>query len=165
MNAKTKSKADSKADAPAVAPKKNMLIIALAGAILAGGGGAAAWYFSQSADGKPAKEEVSNEPAVFVPLEQFVVNLQPEDGDAYLQIALTLQVPNLEQEELLKQNMPKVRSRVLMLLSGKRKSEISTVEGKQQLGREIVAAVKEPFVAKGASPVVSEVLFTSFVIQ
>ena len=62
-------------------------------------------------------------------------------------------------------NMPKVRSRVLMLLSGKRKSEISTVEGKKQLGAEIIAAVKEPFVAKGIAPVVNEVLFTSFVIQ
>lgn len=165
MNAKTKTKADSKGDAPAAAPKKNMLIIALAGVLIAAGGGRAAWYFSQSGDPKDVKEAVSNEPAVFVPLEQFVVNLQPEDGDAYLQIALTLQVPNLEQEELLKQNMPKVRSRVLMLLSGKRKSEISTVEGKKQLGAEIVAAVKEPFVAKGTAPVVSEVLFTSFVIQ
>ena len=164
MNAKTKSKADSKSDAP-VAPKKNMLIMILAGALIAGGGGAAAWYFAQSGDGKSAKEQVSLEPAVFVPLEQFVVNLQPEDGDAYLQIALTLQVPNLEQEELLKQNMPKVRSRVLMLLSGKRKSEISTVEGKKQLGAEIIAAVKEPFAAKGVPPVVNEVLFTSFVIQ
>ena len=160
MNAKTKSKAD----AP-VAPKKSMLIIALAAALTVAGGGAAAWYFMQPGDGKAAKEEVSGEPAVFVPLEQFVVNLQPEDGDAYLQIALTLQVADIKQEELLKQNMPKVRSRVLMLLSGKRKSEISTVEGKKQLGAEIVAAVKEPFVAKGASPLVSEVLFTSFVIQ
>lgn len=166
MNAKTKSKADSKGDAPA-APKKNMLIIAIAGAVIAAAGGGAAWFFTQSKAEAPAAQEVASaEPAVFVPLEAFVVNLQPEEGaDAYLQIGVTLQVPNLEAEEALKQNMPKVRSRVLMLLSGKHKSEITTVEGKRQLANDIIAAIKEPFVPKGKPQEVSEVLFTTFIVQ
>lgn len=164
MNAKTKSKADSKGDAPA-APKKNMLVIALAGAVIAAAGGGAAWFFTQSKADAPAAQ-ASAEPAMFVPLDAFVVNLQPEEGnDAYLQIGVTLQVPNLEAEELLKQNMPKVRSRVLMLLSGKHKSEITTVEGKRQLANEIIAALKEPFVPKGKPQDVSEVLFTTFIVQ
>lgn len=164
MNAKTKSKADSKGDAPA-APKKNMLVIAIAGAVIAAAGGGAAWFFTQSKADAPAAQ-ASAEPAMFVPLDAFVVNLQPEEGnDAYLQIGVTLQVPNLEAEELLKQNMPKVRSRVLMLLSGKHKSEITTVEGKRQLANEIITAIKEPFVPKGKPQEVSEVLFTTFIVQ
>lgn len=164
MNAKTKSKADSKGDAPA-APKKNMLVIAIAGAVIAAAGGGAAWFFTQSKADAPAAQ-ASAEPAMFVPLDAFVVNLQPEEGnDAYLQIGVTLQVPSLEAEELLKQNMPKVRSRVLMLLSGKHKSEITTVEGKRQLANDIIAALKEPFVPKGKPQEVSEVLFTTFIVQ
>ena len=45
--------------------------------------------------------------------------------------------------------MAKVRSRVLLLLSGKKASEINTVEGKQQLAGEILAVVKKPFAEHG----------------
>jgi flagellar FliL protein len=61
--------------------------------------------------------------------------------------------------------MAKVRSRVLLLLSGKKSSEISTVEGKQQLAGEILAVVKTPFSEHGEEQDVSDVLFTSFIIQ
>jgi flagellar FliL protein len=50
-------------------------------------------------------------------------------------------------------------------LSGKKASEISTVAGKTQLAKEIVAAVREPFVAKGEPQKVDDVLFTAFIIQ
>jgi flagellar FliL protein len=93
------------------------------------------------------------------------VNLQPENGDQYLRVAFTLQVDGAEQAELFKTNMAKVRSRVLLLLSGKKASEINTVEGKQQLAGEILAAVKTPFDQHGDEQEVSDVLFTEFIIQ
>jgi flagellar FliL protein len=93
------------------------------------------------------------------------VNLQPETGDQYLQVQFTLQVEGPEQVVLIKDNMAKVRSRVLLLLSGKKASEINTVEGKQQLAAEIKAVVHEPFDEGGDGQDVSDVLFTSFIIQ
>jgi flagellar FliL protein len=93
------------------------------------------------------------------------VNLQPENGDQYLQVQFTLQVEGPEQVVLIKDNMAKVRSRVLLLLSGKKASEINTVEGKQQLAAEIKAVVHEPFDEGGDEQDVSDVLFTSFIIQ
>ncbi|MBZ2209029.1 flagellar basal body-associated protein FliL [Massilia soli] len=163
-------KADPKADAAAVpksSPKKLIIIIVVAVLVLIAGGGGAAWYFMQGgADGKAAvKEAAPAEPPVYVPLEKFVVNLQPEDGEQYLQIQFTLQVPTLEQVDLIKANMPKIQSRVLLLLSSKRASELNTPEGKRQLSSEIIAAVNEPFVDKGAPQLVSDVLYTSFIIQ
>jgi flagellar FliL protein len=61
--------------------------------------------------------------------------------------------------------MAKVRSRVLLLLSGKKASEINTVDGKRQLAGEILATLKEPFVEHGDPQEVADVLFTSFIIQ
>ncbi len=61
--------------------------------------------------------------------------------------------------------MPKVRNRLLMLLSSKKPSEISTIEGKQQLAAEIIAQVNLPFNDKGPEQDVSDVMFTSFIIQ
>jgi flagellar FliL protein len=161
-------KADPKADAAAVpksSPKKLIILIAVAVLVLVAGGGAA-WYFLQGdAGAKHEKEVKPAEPPVYVPLEKFVVNLQPEDGEQYLQIQFTLQVPTLEQVEVIKANMPKIQSRVLLLLSAKRASELSTPEGKRQLSSEIIASVNEPFVAKGEAQQVSDVLYTSFIIQ
>ncbi|HEU4852613.1 MAG TPA: flagellar basal body-associated protein FliL [Telluria sp.] len=167
MNAKTKLKDVKASDAPAPGVSKKMLVLAAIGSLLVVAlGGGVAWFLTKGDDAKGATEHTAPAgPAIFVPLDSFVVNLQPEEGDAYLQVTVTLQLAGAEQEEAIKQNMPKVRSRILMLLSGKRKSEIATIEGKQQLSREIIASLKQPFEAKGTPNQISEVLFTSFVIQ
>ncbi len=133
--------------------------------LVVGLGGAAAWYFMAAKPAGAEHKAVKSEPPEYVPIESFTVNLQPENGDQYLQIAFTLQVKNQKEGELIKANMAKVRSRVLLLLSGKKASEISTVEGKRQLATEIVATLKLPFVDKGEAQQVSDVLYTAFIIQ
>jgi flagellar protein FliL len=174
LKANPKLKADTKAEAaPAGGGGKKKLIIIIVAAVLALGaiGGGAAWFFlhGKSDTEAPAKskhKEAKSGPPVFVPIEPFTVNLQPENGtDQYLQLAFTLQVSGLEEVELIKSNMPKVRSRLLLLLSGKHASEINTPEGKKLLSAEIIAQVKEPFEERGAPQDVTDVLFTSFIIQ
>ena len=170
-------KADPKAaaadaGAPPKAKSKKMIII-IAVVLLAAIGGGAAFFMTKGGDeahesggAKKVKKAAKAAPPEYVALESFTVNLQPETGtDQYLQVQMTLQVPGAEQAELFKTNMAKVRSRVLMLLSGKKASEINTIEGKKKLAEEIVTATKEPFVEKGDEQEVSEVLFTSFIIQ
>ena len=177
MKANPKMKADPKADAaPAAGSKKKLMIMAIAG-VLVLGGGAGGWFFLHGggdADAahaeeapvkKKKKKDKEHAKAEYVPIEAFTVNLQPETGDQYLQVQFTLQVDGPEQAVLIKDNMAKVRSRVLLLLSGKKASEINTVEGKQQLAGEIKAAVQVPFDEDGEEQDVSDVLFTSFIIQ
>lgn len=175
--AQAKPKADPKADAAAAAPagsKKKLIVIAAAAVLLLGGGGGAAWYFMQGGDAaahespKESKKKKKKDAGVkseYVPVEAFTVNLQPENGEQYLQVQFTLQVAGAEQATLVKDNMAIVRNRVLLLLSGKKASEISTVEGKQQLAAEIQAIVQEPFDKDGDEQDVTDVLFTSFIIQ
>ncbi len=161
-------KADPKAVAAAVPTggSKKKLIIIVAGALLVAGlGGGAAWFFLHDKPAAAEHKTVKAEPPSYVPIEAFTVNLQPENGDQYLQIAFTLQVSNEKQGEEIKANMAKVRSRVLLLLSGKKASEISSVEGKKLLATEIIAALKLPFVDKGEPQQVSDVLYTAFIIQ
>jgi flagellar FliL protein len=160
-------KADPKADsalAPKFSKKKLLVVLAMSLAVLALGGGAA-WYFTQGKSEGGEHKVAKSEPPEYVPIDSFTVNLQQENGDQYLQIAFTLQVPNQKEGESIKANMAKVRSRVLLLLSSKKASEISTVEGKRQLATEIIAAIKQPFVAKGEPQQVSDVLYTAFIIQ
>jgi flagellar FliL protein len=152
------------------APKKSnkkLILIAVAALILLGGGGGAAWFLMPHG-GTAAPAAAKAEPAklpVFVVMEPFTVNLQSETGDQFLQISLTLQVPDAIQEELLKTYMPQLRSRLLLLLSSKKASEISSVEGKKKLNEEIIATVNQPFSPNGKPQEVSNVFPTSFVIQ
>lgn len=173
MKADPKAAAAAAGDAPPKG-KSKMMIIIIAVVLLAGAGGGAAWFMTRSsgadhaeAGAKKPKKAAKAAPPEYVALESFTVNLQPqaEGTDQYLQVAMTLQVNGAEQAELLKSNMAKVRSRVLLVLSSKKASEINTVEGKKKLSSEVVAVIKEPFFDKGEEQEVSEVLFTSFIIQ
>jgi flagellar protein FliL len=158
------------------APKKSkkMVIIAVAGLLVLGGGGAGAWMFlkgsgEEAHDEAPAKKKKkkidTSKAPVFLGMEQFTVNLQPEVGEQYLQLAFTLQLSDQPQVDLIKLYQPLVRSRVLMLLSSKKASELSTPDGKKKLADEIVAAVNQPFVPGGEPQDVTGVFFTAFVIQ
>jgi len=171
LKANPKAKAEPKVEAAApVNSKKKLIMIAGLVAVLAAGGGGA-WVMLKGGgdhDEGPAKSKQKSAklgPPTYVTLEPFTVNLQQENGEQYLQVAFTLQVGGLEDSENIKNNMAKVRSRVLLLLSSKRASEINTPEGKQQLSQEILEQIKEPFDRRGPEQDVLEVLFTSFIIQ
>ena len=169
-------KADPKAAAAGdAAPKgkSKMMIIIIAVVLLAAIGGGGAFFMMRGggddhaeASPKKGKKAAKAAPPEYVQLESFTVNLQPDNGaDQYLQVQMTLQVAGAEQAESIKTNMAKVRSRVLILLSSKKASEINTVEGKKKLADEVMTTVKEPFFDHGDEQEVSEVLFTSFIIQ
>ena len=73
--------------------------------------------------------------------ENFTVNLQREEGDQYLQAGITLKILQPELEDKIKSMMPEIRSKLLFLLSGKKPSELQTMEGKKKLIAEIITTV------------------------
>jgi flagellar FliL protein len=126
-------------EAPAAPPQKKskLLLIVLAVVVLLAAGGAATWWFMHPAD-ENEEAEVPVQPSVFLPLEQFTVNLQPEEGQQFLQVAMTLRVSDQDIAEGIKAQMPQVRSRILFLLSSKKPSELSSVEGKNKLSEQLL---------------------------
>ena len=158
------------ADADGAAPKSKKMLFIILGVVLVLviGGGAAAFMLTGSKsikDDAHSEDQASSKVPVFVVIEPFVVNLQQENGDQFLQVALTLQVPNAETAETLKVFMPQVRSRLLMVLSSKKASELLTSEGKRNLTDEIIDQLGEPFAGGGKGPTITDVFYTSFVIQ
>jgi len=155
--------------APAEAPRKSrtMLYLLLVSLLAVLGIAAAAWaYFRPATTAPEAAVRELPKPPVFIVIDPFTVNLTPNDGvEQYLQVALTLQVADQAQVDRIKLYMPQVRSRLVLLLSSKKASEISTVEGKKALSEEIIAQVAQPFLPDGEPQLVSDVFFTSFVIQ
>jgi flagellar FliL protein len=148
--------------APAKKSKK-MLLIIIGAVVLLGGGGAAAWFLTQGSH-PPGEAHVEPPKApVFLPLDTFTVNLQ--GGEQYLQTDITLQVADQAQIEEIKLQMPRVRSRLLTLLSNQSADTLSTAADKKRLTKDIMAQVNQPFYPKGKPQQVVDVLFTTFVIQ
>ena len=151
--------------APQTPRKKRWLIPVCLLLVLITAGGAGFWYFNQAAATPAKAEQEPPKPPVFVSLETFTVNLQPDPSEQFLQVDLTLQLSDEEQAKIVQQHMPEVRNRLLMLLTSKKSSEITTIDGKQQLSREISAQLKQPFTAGVTLQQAPGVFFTSFVIQ
>lgn len=178
-------------------PKKKGKLLIIIGAVVLllvlVGGGAAYMLMKKSShnvdeegDEAVAEERASkkskkdkDQPPVFVKLDPFTVKLQPEQTDSYLQAVPELRVLDAPVGDKVKQYMPEVRHKVLLLLSGKKPSEISTPQGVQKLSNEIRDEINlivgEPRRKKAAEAAggdragpddpVQAVLFTSFIIQ
>jgi flagellar protein FliL len=143
--------------APAAGKKsKAMLFVGIAAAaLLLGAGGA--WVMlkgkhSPEADEHARKEALAKAELeqVFLPLDAFVVNLQPAGSEQYLQTEITLRLADLTVSNLAKKRMPEIRNRVLLLLSTKTAQVLTTPNGKAALAEAIrreVSAVIDPAAA------------------
>lgn len=174
------------------APKSKKKLIVILAVVLAVAvvGGATAYFLmkkpeaahatGKQADAKHGEGEAAEEgdaeeesgghadPATaltYVPFETFTVNLMPDPDEKFLQLDLTMEVKGAELAEKMKTQMPVLRNRVLLLLTSKKPSDIATPEGKAQLSEELLTALREPLSKGGKPNKVSQVLFTSFVIQ
>jgi flagellar FliL protein len=191
-------KAESGDSEPAPPKKKSKLLLVIIAAVIAVlliGGGAA--FFLMKSKPAPADEEADEPPAkqekakktktdhsvapVFVKLDAFTVKLQNEGQDAYLQTVPELRVLDAHVGEQIKQYTPEIRHKVLLILSGKKASELGTPQGVQKLSNEmrvVINAILEPPAPrkKGKEPEepsdqagpdepVQAVLFTSFIVQ
>ena len=105
--------------------------------------------------GEKGKGAASNE----VNLPPFVVNLADQNARRYLKLVIAVEMAG--QPELLEANKAKVRDALLMLLSSKTSEELSTLEGKILLRKEIVDRLNQAL----GQATVARVYFTDFVIQ
>ena len=164
---------------------KLLILVGIVLAVLLAGGGAAAFLIgkkgsddgaSESAqadegDGaeegappkarKKAKKAKSDAPPVFVMLDPFTVNLADQDADRFAQIQFVLEVSDKSVDDELKVQLPAVRNAILLLLSSKSARELLTLEGKQKLAAEVVAATA----ARIGDDKVESVHFAQFIVQ
>ncbi len=195
--AEAKKTESSEAEQPPKKSKKLLLIIVAAVVALVVIGGAAAFFLTknkaQDVDeegedppaktekAKKSKNEHNGAPPVFVKLEAFTVKLQVEQQEAYLQAVPELRVLDAHVGDNIKLYTPEIRHHLLLILSGKKASDISTPQGVQRLANEMRVAInaileppqprkkgkepEEPGDHAGPDDPVQSVLFTSFIVQ
>ena len=179
---------------PANKSKKTLfMVIGLVVVLALGGAGAFLFLGKKNAHDDDSDEDFAaapepakkvhvekSQPPVFVPLEPFTVNLQPDNGgDQYLQLVLNFRAANAKLGEEIKTYMPELRHHILMLLASKKASEINTVDGRENLANQICVEANsvlgyeprkrskkhqdnEDAICEGP---ITSVLFTSFIVQ
>jgi flagellar FliL protein len=151
-------------EVPIVKKKSKLLLIIGAAVVVLGAAGGGSWFWLHQASAEP--KAADKKPPVFVTLDSFTVNLLPESGDHYLQVGIVYQVGGDKTVDAMKTYMPIIRNRILLLLSGKRPSDLAQVEGKQKLVSELVVVARDSL-PEGTTPErgVDEAFLSAFVIQ
>ncbi len=151
-----------------------IIIIAVVLLVVLGGVGFAVLTFapglfsSSEEAGVPTSPSESADPSktveplgVLYPMKPFIVNLAEAAGKRYLKLTIDLELTDKEVQGEINARMPPIQDSLLILLSSKSFSDISTVEGKMRLRMEIIGRINN-FLVRGR---VKNVYFTEFVIQ
>lgn len=139
------------------------------------GGSAAAVYFlvggGKVSLGNSSAAATEAEPApaaapIFVTIAPFTVNLQgnPEE-QRLLYLGVSLKVSDAASEALIKEHMPEVKSRLLMLASSQKADALITPDGKQALSAQILKLFDLPLASPQPPLKIDGVLFTDFIVQ
>lgn len=189
---KTEAPAEGEA---AVKPKKKLLLFIIIGVlVLVLGGGGAAFFLmkkshseaeaeegdeppAKSAKAKKKKKDEKVAPPVFTKLDPFVVKLQTEQQEAYVQAVPELKLLEAPIADQVKSFMPEIRHKVLLILASKKASELSNPQGMQVLANQIRVSINatltgtDPDTAQekqdqaDAEAPVQAVFFSSLIVQ
>ena len=149
--------------APPKKSKKGLIFIIL-GTVVALGGGAGYYMWSQGQDEAKRKQaeleatpeyqlkkqmefRKENKPPRFVAMDEFTVNLPGRGGEHYLQTKILLRTGEATTEAKIKNFMPIIRDKILLVLSSRTMQELATVDGKNAMAKEIalvINAIIEP---------------------
>jgi flagellar FliL protein len=149
--------------------KKRLIISVVLLLVLAGGGFTAFKLLAGKAD--PKKKEVAAKheqlPARYVTLDPpFVVNFEAESTVRFLQITIGVMTRDEKIEHMIKENDPRIRNDLLLILGGQNYETVSKLEGKEELRRRCLEAVRAVVTDSGGEgPKVEALYFTSFVMQ
>jgi flagellar protein FliL len=156
---------------------KTVLIIIIAGFVLfmamAGAGFYILW---QKMPGSPTntptnsvttsksateKEEPANGLGPIFSIKPFVINLAGSGGKRFLRTKMDLEMKDQATFDQVHAQLPRVKDKILTILSAKKFEDINTVEGKNKLRAEITTTIDALF-SKGA---VTNVYLTEFVVE
>lgn len=117
-------------------------------------------------------EEHSDTPApkleesFYLPIDPpFIVNFTHLGALRYLQISIEVMYPSEDVIDRVIEHMPAIRNSLILLLSDQPYEKLSTLQGKEELRGEMVAAVNEIVYQNTVVEFPGEMFITNFVMQ
>ncbi len=91
-------------------------------------------------EGSQAQEEKRDEGFLYT-LNPLIVNLIDEQGHQVLKLGLALELENEAAKEDVEDQLPRILNGLILVVSGREYEEIKTIEGKQQLRKDIMGTL------------------------
>ena len=95
----------------------------------------------------------------------FVANFTGKSKKKYMQVYVVALTSEESVVEDLKLHDPAIRNNILMTLSQKTSDEVATVEGKEELRKEVLNTLRETMKEKTGKDGIKDLYFTKFVAQ
>ncbi|MFW9606756.1 MAG: flagellar basal body-associated FliL family protein [Pseudomonas sp.] len=103
---------------------------------------------------------------MFVNISPFTVNVQSERRQPrLLYVGLSFQVGDKQTMDFLTQNMPQLRSRLLVLMASQQAETLMTPAGKDALNAQIIGLFQTPLAVPQPPLNVVNILYTDFIVQ
>ncbi len=117
---------------------------------------------------EPEEEEVAEEepeelaPAIYVPLEPFVVNFVQEGALRYLQVTMELMSRDQQVVDQVNASLPEIRNSLILLMSDHSYADLSSREGKEEIRNAVLAEVNSIIEHENG---IESVFLTGFLMQ
>lgn len=150
---------------------KKLIILIVAGVLLLAAGGAGTFFFlkdqmAESGDEGNEKHKKHSNVSLYSDMTKpLVVDFPQGSSMGLIQIAVTFVVEDQETADVLRKNEPILRNNLLMVISAQNPDKLNTTEGKEQLRSAMLDDVVATLKKLKAQGEVTEVLFTSFIMQ
>lgn len=143
--------------------RHSILLIGIIGVIILAGGATAFSFFIHQGKDDVSKKETAKaaEETILLPLEPFIVNLSSPNGMSFLKTTLSLELAKTPATEKVKEQVPKIRDSIIMLLTNKPAETIASSEGRVQFKEEVIMEINQILGENS----VRNVYFTDFVKQ
>jgi len=94
-----------------------------------------------------------------------VVNVSDKGKVRHLQIDIQLRLKNPADNSIVNDHKPAIQHELVMLLSGREAKDVRTTQGKEALRSQATKMLKKVIKKNTGRPIITDVYFTSFVIQ
>ena len=113
-----------------------------------------------------AEEEAAPTTSAYVSLgDPMVLNLSGTNRLTFLQISADVLVSDADAEETIKLHVPAIRHSLIMLLSEQKAGDIKSPTKREEIRQQATAQVQSLMVALSGSSDVSDILFSSILVQ
>lgn len=155
---------------------KKILLIAIGAIVLVGAAGIATYFLlankTPSQEGQEASSPAekgakkSQDPPIYYTLSpKFIVNFLKPSRARYLEVSLEVMSRKEKVIDAVKQHMPVIRDRLVLLFSSQESQSIASREGKEALRSKVLEEIQQVLQEQINEPGIEQVYFTSFVMQ
>ncbi|MFW1678037.1 flagellar basal body-associated FliL family protein [Pontibacter sp. JAM-7] len=112
------------------------------------------------AEAQPDSDYVS-----YIELKPFITNFGGPGKTRFLKCEISIQVGSPDAHHAVNHHMANIRNDLVFLLSAQTEDSVNTVEAQQQLSRKALSKVQDLLLDEEGETYVSDLFFTSFVVQ